>query len=95
MLFRSHCAENADRHFEAVGHEDRDALTLHSDALQAPRKSGNRPNVLGECQAAILADQSPTIGRPCSNTLQRVKDRGIIWSVGGNRQFHAEILWHT
>ena len=90
-----HRSKNAYRHLKAIGHQDRDALAFHSDALQAPRKSRDRVGVLGECQAAIFADQSQAIGCSCSNTLQCVKDRGIIWSVGWDRQFHLEILWHT
>ncbi len=79
-----HRAQNTHRHLETIGHQDGDAFTFHSDLLQAPRKAGDRALVLGECQAALLADQSQAIGRPSGNILQGVKDCGITGCVSRN-----------
>ena len=73
----------------AYEHENRNAFTVHADFLEAPRKTGNRVPMLSKCQAAVFTDQRQALGSPSSNILQRVKDRGIIWRVCGNSQFHA------
>jgi hypothetical protein len=66
---RGHCAENAHGHFQAIGHEDRDALAFHSDFLEATGETRDCAFVLGEGKAAVFADQSRPIGRSLGNIL--------------------------
>jgi hypothetical protein len=81
---RRHRAEDTHRHLQAIGHENGDAFTFHSNFLEPLREAGNRTLVLSERQAAVFANQRLPIGSSSDNILQSVKDCGITWRVGWN-----------